>query len=1193
MKKNASILLICALMLSMCVSLSSCGEEKMTLMVYMVGSDLESRTMAASNDMVEMLSSKLDTDRVNLVIFTGGSEMWYNNVSHDSNSTFLLTGKKEQKSFKLLKKSKKNSSMGKSETLEGFVNYSCEKFPADRYALICWDHGNGPLIGFGRDKLFDNDSMELSELKTALSKTPFSKEKKLDFIGFDACLMSSFEVCGALSPFAKYLIASQETEPGDGWNYSFLKKLNSTFDTKEIAGEILNSYYDHYEKEKSSTFNPDLTLACLDLTKTEQTAQSMDRLFAAMEKTLSDGAYQSRAVERSSMKSFGNSSSSSRGRSLDLVDLRDMASVCKKTFPDESSDLMSALGEMVVLNKTNLKNACGLSVYYPYDGAYVYAENGADKYKTLGVSKNQLSYMSAFINTWSKDWLKADNSVDEQYDSVPDNDVIDEDKIVSKLTDEQKKNFDKAFVHIYRRDDLNPGENYLTPVLYGRQIKPDSDGNLSISRDEKIPTVNGKSNIILVENSRDSESRGYRSVYSGISCIHTDSKEVVINCRQKNGENDLLITSIEYDDGDGFEGKNTINAKRWEKLKFLIPRGKPKRSDNGALLPYDKWDNYVSLWTEESINSDFILKMTPLSEVKGDKPDDFCYQFEIRDTRGRSSFSEIKSFEDTNTTTRKNLKTPKGNLAFDIYKNRAVLVSYEGKDKNVTIPAEIDKIPVASISGSAFDSVRDNPLDCLTIEGADTEIGRGLSGVNARKIVLPEGLRVIPSGAFEDNSNVEEITIPSTVERIGERAFMMDYEYSLKRLVIPKGVSYIGHGAFAGINDSSVVSLENGCDGYVIEKNMLFSKDKKLLLACFTDKNTEITIPDGVEEISPYSHIGKKDQRLSRINLPKSLKIIGYDAFEHDAPERLEIPDGVKEIGHFAFCCGVDDDVPVVKSVSLGKGLMWLGQTIIGSAKCEKLSVSLKNPFFSEKDNRLYNKAKDSDLSEAALSSWDNLERNRVEYEKYSLVKKEVDLSHYNNSDSKNNIKEYKGDSYSLSLRLKKKYNRFAPDTRFTLQNRGYSFYDKVSKLLKGGLTITNDDVPETFWYRSFYIARLESKNGAKLSLSAKNFSRKPCKINDCGFTELSIESENRYSMTEEKRDLVPFSYMGFTEKSDIHDAVKAFGEPTSVEISQFGTITLSYSIPDAEYSYEKALELEFTVVNNKPLLCGFKLNTE
>lgn len=1218
MKKIISITLTTLLILTTCLIGTSCSDNngKITLMVYMVGSDLESRYHSGSDDMEEMLKSKVDVSRVNLLVFTGGSESWYNKIPKDINSTFLLTENDGKKSFKCVNKNKKINSMGKPETLSGFMNFAYKNYPAERYGLICWDHGNGPLIGFGRDKLFDNDSMDLGEMKKALNATPFKEDKKLDFVGFDACLMSSVEVAETLSPFANYMIASQETEPGGGWNYSFLEKFNSTFDTKIIADNIINSYIKSNQNQDDIASDPGLTLSCMDLSKTDNLIEKMDKLFSVMEKSLYNGEYQNRAIERASMKSFEKKSDYNRGYSLDLVDMRSFISKCSKQFPSEASELDAALNDIVILNKTceDLKDVGGLSIYYPYDGSNNFAENGVKKYKSFNKSKKYLSYMNAFINTWSKGWLKSDNTVNEEYETFSgEEEVTDNDKITIKIPDSYKKSLSRAYLNIFQRDPYNPDKQYYIPILYEKEIKPDSNGNYSILKDEKIPTVNGRESILLRQISSEDKRCTYRSLFTAVNCENSNPKDVTLYCSVNNNQDDIKITSIEYDedkDKNSAAGKNTLNSKRWETLIFKNCRGELKRGKNNAILPFYKWNTFTSMFTSERIDSNLSLKMVPISKLLYSKPDSFYYQIELTDSKGKTFVTELKNFKDENKAkaTKKTVKTPKGKFTFELYNGRAVLLKYEGKDKELTIPEKVNDNTVSRIAYNAFESLRDNKhyIDTLKISNPDTSLSFYSSLGNIKKLILPEGVREIPSTAFGDNPELEEVVLPDSVERIGAEAFIQKYETKLKKLVIPKNVSYIGNGAFGGINNKNVVSISKDNSYYKIEKDMLLTKDGKKLLAYFPvdgeNVSNKLTVLKGVEEIAPFTHIGRKKEVLNEIKFPSSLKLIGYNAFIDDKFSKLIFPDSVEEIGNHAFTMSQDyhEDIPVVEKVHIGKNLSWLGETIIGESRFLNLTVSKDNRSYDVKDNRLFNKAKDTDLSELSLSSWDNLERNRVEYERYDEVTKHLNLKHYNISDIKNTEKEYRGKPYYLELKIQNKHNTFTRDKKITIGGKTHSIYDNISKFVNNGFKIEkySSDIPKKMWYGDIELINLTDKKGKQITVTAKNYTRKPKPVKNCGLNSIDINREGEFDFSKAltKKFIYNFNYMNFKSNSKIKDAIKAFGEPYSISIFSDDTIILKYQEKSKEYEIIGAsLELDFKYDSKKKiaLLQKFSLNTE
>lgn len=189
------------------------GKDEVTIMVYMCGTDLESRSGMATSDLQEMLAADLG-DKVNLIVFTGGCTKWKNNVVSSSvNQIYQITDGK----MKVLKKDAGKASMTDPNTLVDFIKYCDTNFPANRNQLIFWDHGGGSISGYGYDeKNRVSGSMDLAEINQALKKAGVT----FDFIGFDACLMATLETALMLSPYADYLIASEETEPGVGWYYT-------------------------------------------------------------------------------------------------------------------------------------------------------------------------------------------------------------------------------------------------------------------------------------------------------------------------------------------------------------------------------------------------------------------------------------------------------------------------------------------------------------------------------------------------------------------------------------------------------------------------------------------------------------------------------------------------------------------------------------------------------------------------------------------------------------------------------------------------------------------------------------------------------------------------------------------------------------------------------------------------------------
>ena len=146
-------------------STAEAAEQKnFTLMVYMIGSDLEASAAAASNDLAEMTENHPDLEAVNVLVYTGGSPAWHSDVPEEANAVMELTAQ----GFSTLE-TYPEQSMGQPDSLTRFLNYGVEHFPAEQYGLILWDHGNGPVMGYGKDLRFDGDALTLPEAENYAS----------------------------------------------------------------------------------------------------------------------------------------------------------------------------------------------------------------------------------------------------------------------------------------------------------------------------------------------------------------------------------------------------------------------------------------------------------------------------------------------------------------------------------------------------------------------------------------------------------------------------------------------------------------------------------------------------------------------------------------------------------------------------------------------------------------------------------------------------------------------------------------------------------------------------------------------------------------------------------------------------------------------------------------------------------------
>ena len=351
-------------------------KAEYTVLVYMVGSDLESSHGYASNDLEEMLSAQVDDARINVVAFTGGSQSWRAKIPNDRNCVIDLAAGRGA----VAGATDRSLDMGAPETLSSFLTWACANYPADHTAIIFWNHGGGPAEGYGYDQIYRNDHLTLAELSQAMTDAGFGDDRKLDWVGFDACLMGSLEVMQAFRPYTDYLVASEDEEPGAGWNYAFLKTLNETSDAREIACAAVDAYENYFQALSNANSQPNITLSVVDLSKLDPIVEALDDLSGVVLTDFEGGRFSSIAQARSRCRSFGSASPTAPTIGSPLVDLVDLADRVSARHSEEASSIRAAVAEAVVKSATNLSGAHGISLYFPIASVSPDVSSASERY---------------------------------------------------------------------------------------------------------------------------------------------------------------------------------------------------------------------------------------------------------------------------------------------------------------------------------------------------------------------------------------------------------------------------------------------------------------------------------------------------------------------------------------------------------------------------------------------------------------------------------------------------------------------------------------------------------------------------------------------------------------------------------------------------------------------------------------------
>ena len=594
-----------------------------TIMIYMVGSDLESKYLAATKDIDEIIGSDVDFDDINILIYTGGTREWHKtNIPNDKQALFELNSD----GLELIEEYDNNVNMLEYNNLSFLLNYGYENYKTDYYDLILWDHGAGPIYGYGYDEYNKLDSMNLDEIKKALEESPFNKDNKLELVGFDACLMSSIEVAALFSDYSNYMIASEEFEPGGGWDYSFLGKLDSSYNTEDFGRLVIDYYNDYYVKKK---YIKGISLTLIKLNRVDIVEERINNLFKAIDKDLQID-FSSISRSRSNSKSFGRISNEEYY--YDLVDLEDLLDRLPDKYKVQKEELRATLGDLIVYQKTDLEGTNGVSIYFPYENKNKIIDN-LKYYKDLGFAKEYYNFISSFSSKLTgvseTNWDISKSTIESSENGT----------VSITFEDDVLNNYSYADYIIFKKDD----NGYFTPIYNG--------SDLNVNGNVLSTTISNKSIVITDKNNVSMNLTAIESV-KGIDFVKYYIPATLSRTDAETFEFDIIAVYLEFvideEHPNGFVAgyypmefnenhtysKVEINPKDWSIITLLSYKYK--------IL--DEEDNYTSNWENngEVLNMEVRTKDDYKIEIKELEPSNNYYcLFRIKDSYGKIHISNI------------------------------------------------------------------------------------------------------------------------------------------------------------------------------------------------------------------------------------------------------------------------------------------------------------------------------------------------------------------------------------------------------------------------------------------------------------------------------------------------------------------------------------------------------------------------
>lgn len=256
--------------------------------------------------------------------------------------------------------------MGDYKEFVKFVTETAKAYPAKHYAAVIWNHGsgwkdiNGEIIkGISYDDS-SNNHITTAQLTIATKEIEAALGKKLDILGFDACLMQMVEVAYAVKDHVDYLVGSEETEPGEGWCYDDIgRAFKKGMTPAELASVIVTEYAASYNG--GSAGNSSATQSALNCAKIDNLRDAINGFCKAV--IAANYSTEFKNALNSVQKFYYRTN----------IDLGHFVKLTLNTIKDEAyvtaaKKLQNALDEVIIKNGLsgyNTKNATGLAVYFP------------------------------------------------------------------------------------------------------------------------------------------------------------------------------------------------------------------------------------------------------------------------------------------------------------------------------------------------------------------------------------------------------------------------------------------------------------------------------------------------------------------------------------------------------------------------------------------------------------------------------------------------------------------------------------------------------------------------------------------------------------------------------------------------------------------------------------------------------------
>jgi hypothetical protein len=276
--------------------------------------------------------------------------------------------------------------MGDPATAINFVNTAKSLYPASKYLLDFWDHGNG-WDYFCWDQTTDT-WLDVPKLGQIMHSVGF-----IDIVGFDACDMAQIEVYYELVGHASYAVGSEETIPLIGWPYDTNAQdlvNNPSQDARTYATELVTNYGELYSSLKGYGAE---TFSAIDMNQIPALTTAFTTWTATMQANLAQYKSKYTSALRNSKKMWATNYYVDMGDYMNKL----LAQSIPATLVTDTQNVKTALSNAVIASWYGKKqsNIYGLTFYWAKGNLWASART-----YYLAVSWGQVTGWTSFLDAY-------------------------------------------------------------------------------------------------------------------------------------------------------------------------------------------------------------------------------------------------------------------------------------------------------------------------------------------------------------------------------------------------------------------------------------------------------------------------------------------------------------------------------------------------------------------------------------------------------------------------------------------------------------------------------------------------------------------------------------------------------------------------------------------------------------------------